>query len=102
MQRIAQILFPRGVTTQSQRNDVEIVFNSSKYFSPLITNDGASKSQPGGILGNRVQLSQIGIKVLTPEEAVSQVEKQISQRDKYAREWAEHCGKELPYWVGQD
>jgi len=47
---IQGIVFPDGIRDDNQSNDVEIVFNADKYGSILITNDGGSKSQPGGIL----------------------------------------------------
>lgn len=58
---ISDILFPAGIQTPSQWNDVEIVFNAWKYKCILITDDGGSKRQPGGILGNRERLAQLGM-----------------------------------------
>jgi hypothetical protein len=68
LNKIEQILFPNGITTVNQRNGAEIVFNAAKYIRSLITTDGGSRSQPGGILGNRAKLSAIGAKILTPAE----------------------------------
>jgi len=102
LRKITSILCPIGVSTQNQRNDIDIVFNAGKYLRPLITNDGGSKSQPGGILGNRAQLAAIGIKVLTPDEAVAKVEEKIRARDEHARQWAEYYKTEIPDWVGKD
>ncbi|MDD5321901.1 MAG: hypothetical protein PHD43_15090 [Methylococcales bacterium] len=99
---IEQVIFPQGAKTQNQKNDVDIVFNAGKYPNPLITNDGASKSQPGGILGNREKLMALGIQVITPDEAVTKVKRAIKERDNYAREWATTCNEALPEWVGQD
>lgn len=99
---IAAILFPNGTDSQNKKNDVEIVFNAAKYMRPLITNDGGSKSQPGGILGNRERLAQRGITVLTPEEAVALVERGITARDESARKMAELMGQRVPEWVGRD
>ena len=38
-------------------NDIEIVFNAAKYEGILVTADGGSRRQLGGILGNRAALS---------------------------------------------
>jgi hypothetical protein len=100
-QLIEKVIFPEGAKTQNQKNDVDIVFNAGKYPCPLITNDGASKSQPGGILGNREKLSALGIRVITPDEAVAQVRQAIQQRDDYARQWASVHREALPSWVGR-
>jgi hypothetical protein len=102
LRKITSILCPAGVSTQNQRNDIDIVFNAGKYSWPLITTDGDSKSQPGGILGNRAQLAAIGIKVLTPDQAVAKVEEGIRARDKHARQWAEYYKNDIPDWVGKD
>lgn len=100
--QVKSILFPRGVTNQNQRNDVEVVFNAGKYGRILVTNDGASASQPGGILGNRRQLAQIEIVAMPPEEAVALVNREIVVRDNLARQWAARSAAPLPAWVGKD
>ena len=100
--RIEQILFPVGACKENERNDVDIVFNAHKYHCTLITNDGGSKKQPSGILGNRDSLSQLGIRVTTDEEAVSEVRRLIQKRDQRERETEKHTGELLPEWVGQD
>jgi hypothetical protein len=100
--KIEKVLFPNGATEANQRNDVDIVFNAAKYVRPLITMDGASQSQPGGILGNRQALESLGISVLTPDEAVARVQDEIRKRDQFAREWAEYLKKPIPSWVGKD
>jgi hypothetical protein len=99
---IENILFPNGAKSQNELNDVDIVFNSAKYYTKLITNDGGSKKQPGGILGNREALARIRAIVLTPEEAQEEVAKEIQERDLYAKEWASFYNRPLPDWVGQD
>lgn len=102
MRQIEQILCPGGASSARQRNDVEIVFNAAKYPWPLITNDGDSKSQPGGILGNRAELAKIGVKILRPAEAVAEVDQAITLRDKSVRHMASVLGLPLPQWVGKD
>lgn len=101
LSEIENILFPSGAANQNQKNDVEIVFNAYKY-SPLITNDGGSKSQPGGILGNRDKLLSLGIRVITPQEAVEIVLSALKSRDSYAKQWHLLYGGEIPFWVEQD
>lgn len=100
-QRIASALFPKGVTTQNQENDVGIVHEAAKYAAILITSDGASKSQPGGILGNRDKLRGI-VKILSPEEAVDFVRSKIRERDELNARIVQEIGGELPEWTGKD
>jgi hypothetical protein len=102
MQQIEQIVFPGGAANENQRNDVEIVFNAAKYMRTLVTHDGGSKSQPGGILGHRDELRELGIKIMTPAEAVAQVRKEIELRDRSAHQMAELGAAPLPDWVGKD
>ena len=64
MDQIGAVIFPHGIRSQRQKNDVEIVFNAHKYERILITWDGASKRQPGGILGNREKLRSLDIQVM--------------------------------------
>jgi hypothetical protein len=99
---IEQILFPAGASDQNHRNDVEIVFNATKYLRPLVTNDGDSKSQPGGILGNAAALAALGCTVLPPDEAVVQVRKAIDARDSSARKMSSLTGEPIPEWVDLD
>ncbi|MDO9478329.1 MAG: hypothetical protein Q7L07_16590 [Pseudohongiella sp.] len=102
MTDIENAIFPAGCANQNQKNDVEIVFNSGKYCAPLITDDGASRSQPGGILGARAQLRKMGITVLRAEEAISEIEDLIRSRDEFAHRVHQECGLELPDWYGRD
>ena len=99
---IEKIMFPKGATTQNEKNDVEIVFNARKYGCILVTNDGDSRRQPGGILGNRDKLLQLGIKVLTDKEAVAFIKQCIIERDNLEREKCNITGQTLPDWVGND
>ncbi len=99
---IARILCPDGVQTPSQKNDVHIVFNAGKYGAILVTNDGDSARQPGGILGNRDELSALGIGVMTDDEAVVLVRSRISIRDEYERNMAQWTGNAPPDRVGCD
>lgn len=99
---ISRTLFPSGVKTQSERNDVDIVFNAKKYAAILVSNDGGSRRQPGGILGNRDALAELGVTVMTDEEAVALVRKKIALRDQRLRQMAALDGTTLPEWVGKD
>lgn len=101
--RIEGIIFPEGVKDQNQENDVTIIFNASKYNRILITNDGDSKKQPGGILGNAKTLKkEIDVNIITDEEAIYIVKKAIEDRDKRAIYISKNRGEELPEWVGKD
>lgn len=103
LQAIGQIVFPQGNLTPNQQRDVEIIFNARKYGYTLITNDGASKSQPRGILGSRDDLwRQFQIKVVTDQEAVAKVMDAIQRRDNLARRIAQSTSLQLPNWIGQD
>jgi hypothetical protein len=95
-------LCSRTVPAQSERNDVEVVFNAKKYGAALITADGGSRRQPGGILGNRTALSRLGVSVVTDAEAVELVRRKIAERDARLRAQAARNGTVLPPWVGAD
>jgi len=101
---IEAILFPGGARTPNQGNDVEIVFTTLKYPAILVTNDGASKSQPGGILGRREELQAWDnrIRIMTDDEAVHAVADRIRKRDERAQTYNAMFGHPLPDWVGMD
>jgi hypothetical protein len=98
---IGDILFPSEVRTPSQVDDVRIVFNAAYYMAILVTNDGDSKTQPNGILGNRDRLAKF-VRVMRDSEAVGLVKERIRQRDERARKIASMTGQPLPAWVGND
>lgn len=100
--QIQNILFPRGIKSPNERNDVEIVFNAHKYGAILVTADGASKHQPNGILGNAEGLLRLRIRVLRDDAAVELVKQKIENRDQRARGVSQITGQELPSWVGRD
>lgn len=103
MEKIEMILFPKGANSPNEKNDVEIVFNAFKYCCILVTNDGGSKRQPGGILGNRAQLyKEVGVKIIRDSEAVELVQKKIKERDNRCLWVKEKTGLPLPVWVGKD
>jgi hypothetical protein len=102
--KIRNILFPNKSTfTRNEDNDVLIVLHAKQSHSILVTNDGGSKRQPGGMLGNKDRLwNEIGIKVVRDTEAVDLVEQKILQRDERARRIAARTGEALPKWLGKD
>lgn len=61
---LAEILGP------AHRNDIEICYVAFTRGLPLITTDGGSRTQPGGILGNAQALAKVGVLVMSPREAV--------------------------------
>ena len=99
--RIAEVLFPQGTKTQNQENDVSIVHEAAKYHAILVTSDGASNSQPGGILGNRDKLRDY-VRIFSPEEAVGFVQDKIRERDEFNARVAQEGGGDVPEWTGKD
>jgi hypothetical protein len=99
--RIENALFPEGARTESERNDVRIVCDAAHYASTLVTGDGGSKSQPGGILGNRHKVANL-VRIFSPDEAVTFVRGKIRERDEFNARVAREFGGELPEWTGQD
>ncbi len=93
--KIEEVLLPNGAKNENQRNDVRIVCEAVKYAAILVTGDGASKSQPGGILGNRDKLQGL-LRIVSSEEAVELVREKI--RERVAREF----GLDLPTYTGAD
>lgn len=68
---IAARVFPAGVTNDNQRCDVEALLTVKMSGGYFVTSDGASKTQPGGILGHRRQLAELGVEVLNFTEALA-------------------------------
>jgi hypothetical protein len=99
--KIEAALFPNGIHTDNQRNDVKIVFEASKYAAILVTRDGGSRTQPGGMLGNRNKLLGIVI-IMSDIEAVEFIRTKIRERDEFNRRVAQEFGVELPAWTGKD
>ncbi len=91
--RIEQVLFPQGAQNQNQRNDVDILFKAERLQHILITRDGGSKRQPGGMLGNASELAKLGVVVLTAESAVAQITRLIFERDAEVQRLAAQLGK---------
>lgn len=102
LREVERGLFPAGVQSENEQNDVAIVFNAIKYGALLITNDGGSRRQPGGILGNRDKLKKLGSQIFTDEEAVKLVRELIQKRDENSRLYCELNRKPIPDWVGKD
>jgi hypothetical protein len=100
---IEDVLFPDGAQDENQKNDVRIVADAIHYVAILVTQDGGSRSQPGGILGNRDKLSQrFSVRILTPDEAVAMVREKVRERDDLNRQVVREVGGELPDWTGKD
>lgn len=99
--KVEAALFPDGAPDDNQRNDVRIVCEAGKYAAILVTGDGSSKTQPGGLLGNRDKLKDV-VQVLSPDEAVDFVRKKIRERDDFNVQFANEYGGQLPPWIGHD
>lgn len=94
-------LFGGHAKDDNQRNDVRIVLDAMRYEAILVTSDGGSKRQPGGILGNREKLAG-RVKILSPEEAVEMVKEKIRARDEFNLRVARSRGLALPTWHERD
>jgi hypothetical protein len=93
---IENILFPDGCKNENQMNDVRIVFHAYKHHYIFITNEGDSKSQPTGILGNASILkTQLNITVMRDSEAVKMVQSEIDKLNELAREYSKKTGTPL-------
>ncbi len=99
--KIGATLFPNGIHTDNQRNDVKIVFEAAKYAAILVTKDGGSRTQPGGILGNRNKLRGI-VSIMSDTEAVAFIQGKIRERDEFNLRVAKEFSVELPAWTGKD
>ncbi len=73
---IEKIVFPNGAKTANEINDIWLLVTAKEMNYPLVTNDGNSKTQPGGLLGNRDRLEKLGVCVLRDYEAVALVKRQ--------------------------
>lgn len=98
---VENAIFPNGALNENQRNDVRIICEAAKYQAILITNDGDSQTQPGGILGNREKLGNL-VRILSPDEAVDYVRQKIQERDNFNVKYVKEFGGTLPWWTGRD
>jgi hypothetical protein len=99
--KIEAALFPEGAKTNNERNDVKIIYEAAYYAAILVTRDGGSRTQPGGILGNRDKLKDI-VKILSDFEAVAFIREKISERDEFNQRVSLEFGVDLPEWTGKD
>lgn len=100
-QIVGRALFPEGACDENQLNDVRIVCEAAKYAAILVTSDGGSMTQPGGILGNRHKVDGL-VQILSPDEAVDFVRQKIRMRDEFNLRYVREFGGELPPWTGRD
>ena len=103
LMEISTVLFDGPPKTEGQYHDVNIAFITKKYAGSLITEDGGSKRQPGGLLGRRTQLKhRFGIQIYRTSEVVELVRTRIRLRDERAMMVSTHTAQSLPDWVGKD
>ena len=100
-EQIERALFPNGAQNNGQRNDIKIVAEAAKYNAILVTADGSSRTQPGGILGNREKVKHL-VQIVSPNEAVALIKSKILERDEFNRLVACEYELELPSWTGLD
>jgi hypothetical protein len=72
-EKIERVVFPTGAFNQNQRNDIDHLVIAQQTKLPFVTTDGASKTQPGGILGAREKLRPFGITILKLEEMFQEI-----------------------------
>jgi hypothetical protein len=97
------LLFDSTSLNKGEEMDVRILFCAKMAGAILITDEGASKQQRGGMLGHAKELSSLyGIEVMRDDAAVQRVRHRIILRDKTARSVERDTGLPLPPWVGQD
>ena len=95
--QIENILFPNGAKKQNQKNDVKILVYSAITGIPFISMDGASKSQPGGMLGNKVLLKKFGVKILSPSEALAEIASTWRKSEMYSARVGRISLRNLPH-----
>jgi hypothetical protein len=101
--RITRILFPNGLRSDNDRVDVDTVRVAQLWHAIIITNDGASKTQPGGILGAKSRLHRkIGVEVMRDFEAEKLVSRLIRERDHMEISIAAKEERDVAPWVGSD
>jgi hypothetical protein len=76
-QQIERIVFPQGAQTPQMRNDIDLLHLAEMDGSPVVTLDGDSSSQTGGILGHAAELEDLGISVLRPTDALIHAIRQL-------------------------
>jgi hypothetical protein len=67
---ITRVLFPDGSLNENRKRDVEALLTAKMSGGVFVTRDGASKSQPRGILGSKAELATLGIEVVSFTEAL--------------------------------
>lgn len=98
--KIQNILFPNGCKDENQMNDVRVVFHVYKYKFILLTNDGDSKSQPTGILGNASDLqTHLNITVMRDSGAVNMVQSEIDKLNEYAKIYSQETVTPLEFFA---
>jgi hypothetical protein len=100
---IRRILCGSRPISKSDERDARIVFTAVKYHAILITGDGASNSQPRGILGGASELKQsVGAQIMSPADAVTLIRRYIATRDTFIRRFVKQRHLHLPDWIGAD
>lgn len=99
--KFREAVFPGQELSQNQINDIKVLCEASKWNAYLITNDGGSKKQPGGILGNRDKISDY-VTVMRDVEVVTFINEKIKERDAHNLKVHQYTGLELPDWHGND
>jgi hypothetical protein len=100
---IQRLLRGSRPVSESDQRDALIVFTAVKYHGILITADGASNSQPRGILGAASELRDaVGAQIISAANAVTLIRQNIIAHDSSVRAFCQRRKVPLPSWVGTD
>lgn len=101
--KIAGIIFPNGLKDNTDRVDVDTIRVAQLWGAIVITDDGASKRQPGGLLGATLRLHrEVGVKVIRDVDAEGMVSRLINQRDQLEIFEAAFEKRTVADWCGKD
>ena len=101
-EKISNILFPEGLRFASDRVDVDTIRIAQLWGAIVITDDGDSKTQPGGILGAASRLHrEIDVQVMRDFEAEKLVARLIRERDQMEISFAAQEGREIASWCSK-
>jgi len=94
---IEALVFPGGPRDENERADALALFAAKKYCAIFVTNDGAG-GKKRGILTSRQRLADVGVQVVTDEEAVALVRRALGDFARMERQRS-MSGESLHEWI---